>query len=172
MLGFRSPLTTYPLYASGLHPSPAGNFISSRSNEARRRAPPAGDPASTPSPSSLLDALGTPPPPPLPLPLSPLPAMSRSSLSSPGTHPRRLMPASALYRTAENVSRMSSHRDSRPESDTWRARRPNVGLRADAGVAVAVCGGCGGIEELAPAGDGSICTLSGRRRRGTGGGDV
>ena len=31
-------------------------------------------------------------------------------------------PPSALYRTAENMSRMSSHRDSdaRPESDTWR----------------------------------------------------
>jgi hypothetical protein len=98
--------------------------------------------------------------------------MSRSSLSSPGTHPRRLMPASALYRTAESVSRMSSHRESRAESDTWRAKRPKVGLRAEPGVAGVVCGGYGGVDELVPASDGSTCTLSGRRRRGTGGGDV
>ena len=100
--------------------------------------------------------------------------MSRSSLSSPGTHPRRLMPASALYRTAENVSRMSSHRDSRsrPESDTWRARRPKFGFRAEPGVAVVVCEGCGGVDGLDPASDGNTCTLSGRGRRGTGGGDV
>ena len=82
------------------------------------------------------------------------------------------MPASALYRTAESVSRMSSHRDSRPESDTCRARRPKVGLRAEPGVAVGVCGGYEGVDELVPASEGSICTLSGRRRRGTGGGDV
>src|SRR5580692_6716475 len=101
----------YSPYASGLHPSPAGHFISSRSNEPRRpRSSSAGDSPSTPSPSSLLEALGTPP-------LSLLSVMSRSSLSNPGTHPRRLIPASALYRTAESVSRMSSHKGSRLESD-------------------------------------------------------
>jgi len=66
---------------------------------------------------------------------------------------------------------MSSHRDSRAESDKWRLRRPKFGLKADAGAAVAVCGRCGAVDELVPAGDGSTCTLSGRRRRGTGGGD-
>jgi hypothetical protein len=81
------------------------------------------------------------------------------------------MPASALYRTAENVSRTSSHRDSRAESDKWRLRRPKVGLRAVAGGAVPTCGRSEGVDELVPAGDGSTCTLSGRRRRGTGGGD-
>jgi hypothetical protein len=79
------------------------------------------------------------------------------------------MPASALYRTAEIVSRMSSHRDSRAESDKWRLRRPKVGLGAVAGGAV-TCGRSEG-DELVPAGDCSTCTLSGRRRRGIGGGD-
>src|SRR6266850_1265568 len=149
------------LYASGFHPSPAGHFISSRPRGPRRRSSSAGDSASTPSPSSLLEPLGAPP-------LSLLSAMSRSSLSSPGTHPRRLMPASALYLTADSVSRMSSHRGSRAESDKWRAKRGKVGLGVDADVAV--CGGsCERVGECVPC-DGGSCTLSGRRRRGTGGG--
>jgi hypothetical protein len=77
------------------------------------------------------------------------------------------MPASALYLTAESVSRMSSQRGSRAESDTWRAKRGNVGLGVDADVVV-----CTGrrLAELVTC-DGGSCTLSGRRRRGTGGGD-
>jgi hypothetical protein len=151
------------LYASGFHPSPAGHFMSSRPRGPRRRSSSAGGSASTPSPSSLLEALGAPP-------LSLLSAMSRSSLSNPGTHPRRLMPASALYLTAESVSRISSHRGSRAESDKWRAKRGKVGLGVDADVAKDVCGGrCERVGECDPC-DGGRCTLSGRRRRGTGGG--
>ena len=82
------------------------------------------------------------------------------------------MPASALYRTAENVSRMSSHRDSRGVSDKWRLRRPKLGLEADVGVVEDMCARCEGLDELASPGDGSNCALSGRRRRGTGGGDA
>ena len=79
------------------------------------------------------------------------------------------MPASALYLTAENVSRMSSHRGSRAESDAWRAKRGKVGLGVDADVVV--CGITGRrVGELVSC-DGGSCTLSGRRRRGTGGGD-
>lgn len=156
---------TRALYASGFHPPLAGHFILSRSSRPRRCSSSAGDSASTPSPPSLLlEALRAPP-------LSRLSVINRSSLSRPGTHPRRLMPASALYLTAESVSRMSSHRGSRAESDKWRAKRGKVGLGVDVDAAVAVCGGPGRrAGEPVPC-NGDICTLSGRRRRGTGGGD-
>lgn len=64
---------------------------------------------------------------------------------------------------------MSSHRGSRAESDAWRAKRGKDALGVDADVVV--CGATGRRVGEPVSCNGGSCTLSGRRRRGTGGGD-